>query len=128
MPRPRSAALAGSGTLNAAIQTSFPFAPRLAESVAPIAYKVSLAPFKAMSLNTSVPVPPKVCVFPLVTKLPLGHALVPEALLRQRRNRSGVRSRSTPVKRSFKDTGVTKLELGHEGQNKPRRAVRSLAW
>jgi len=27
---------------------------------------------------------------PLVTKLRLGHALVPEALLRQRRNRGGV--------------------------------------
>ena len=52
---------------------------------------------------------------PLVPKLQLGHALVPEALLRLRGwDWRPPSSAARPTKHSFADTGMTKPELGHE--------------
>ena len=48
-------------------------------------------------------------------KLQLGNELVLEAPLRERGSETGIETQSAPAKRSFKDIGVTRLELGDKG-------------
>ena len=55
----------------------------------------------------------------LVPKLPLGHALVCEALLRRRGSTGRAPSAAAPWKQSFQDKDVTKLELGHKSEKAP---------
>lgn len=48
------------------------------------------------------------------SRLEVGHGLAREALLRERSSGTGTASQSAPAKHSFKDIGVTELELGNE--------------
>ncbi len=51
---------------------------------------------------------------PLVPKLWLGHALVPEVLLRRARESRRLSRVPGAGKRSFQDRGIPKQELGNE--------------
>ena len=68
-------------------------------------------------------------VFSLVPKLLLGNAPVREALLRmgEMMSAGGAAVRPVaagPAKHSFGDSGVPKLELGHEGTNKSSEVLK----
>ena len=61
-----------------------------------------------------------------MTKLPLGRALVWEALLPRARTGMSARNPSTPTKQSFGDKCVPKPELGNEKEIRVMRVRRSL--